>query len=123
MKKFFILAALLPLLFTACGLDNYSAPDSGLSGRIIDNVTGENVEQDIIGGSVIYYVENGWENASTQKMVIKNDGTYCNSRMFSGNYNLYTSTDANFLPTETVEIDLKATRRLWILRFSPISGF
>ncbi len=106
MKKIIYIGiiAIAGLLADACSLDNYDAPDSGLRGSILDKDTGEKVEQDIIGGSVINFIELGWENANLQKMVIKNDGTYCNSRMFAGKYMLYTNAEANFLPISIPEL-------------------
>lgn len=113
MKRFNVfLLALLCILVASCALDNYDAPDSGLNGCILDKDTGEKVEQDIVGGSVINFIEQGWENPSVQQMVIKNDGTYCNSRMFAGKYIIYTSPDANFLPIDRMEVEVKGQQKL-----------
>lgn len=99
--------ALLLFAGTACSLDNYDAPDSGLYGSVIDAETGELVQQDIIQGTKIYFIEHGWDNPSTQQMVIKNDGTYCNSMMFAGTYSIYTDKNSNFAPVEEFELKIK----------------
>ena len=76
------------LILHSCELDNYDGPDATLSGRIIDKETGELVEQDIIRGTQIEFIEHGYDNPLTQYMVIKNDGTYANKMMFANDYTI-----------------------------------
>lgn len=78
-----VLAAIM--LITSCEKDNFDGPDATFSGEIRDKKTGELIPQEISDGSRIYYIEQGWENPSVQNMVIKKDGTFNNSLMFSGN--------------------------------------
>lgn len=96
------------LLFNSCELDNYEAPDSSLYGSIIDSETGELIESDIIGGTQIEVIEQGFENPSTQRLIVKVDGTYRNDLMFAGTYKLPPVTVGNFVPqadTLTLEIN------------------
>lgn len=86
-------------------LDNYDGPDSTISGGIYDRETGELVEQDIINGMQIEYVEHGFDNPQTQYMVVKNDGTYRNDLMFSGTYTIQ-PVRGNFVPVEAQEIQV-----------------
>lgn len=91
MKKLKISFLLLSLLawFTSCELneiDNYEQPNAGLSGRIIDAETGELVQQDIIRGAVIEIKEHGYDPVTPQYLIIKNDGTYANTRLFANTY-------------------------------------
>ena len=101
-----ILSALSAIGVCSCELDNYDYPDSGIYGRILDAETGELVQQDIIEGTKIYFVEHGYDNPPVQKMVIKNNGEYRNTLMFAGTYTMHTSTDSNFAPVEPFEIKI-----------------
>lgn len=87
----------------ACELDNYDGPNASISGRIIDRETGELVEQDVINGTQIEYIEHGYENPVTQYMIFKADGTYMNRMMFANDYTMQV-VRGNCVPTESVEI-------------------
>lgn len=66
MKKIFVktlFIAMSALILHSCELDNYDGPDATLSGRIIDKETGELVEQDIIRGTQIEFIEHGYDRA------------------------------------------------------------
>lgn len=89
MKNIKILLILIGITGTSCELnklDNYEGPTAGLFGKIIDDETGELVQQDIIRGSVIEIVEHGYDPVSPQYLIIKNDGTYANTRLFANTY-------------------------------------
>ena len=94
--KYFILFSLLISMYS-CELDNFDAPDATIKGNFYDNETGKLIEQDIINGTKIKYIELGWENPEIQQMVLKCDGTYQNKLMFSGNYDFYFE-ESNFVP-------------------------
>lgn len=94
----------LIVLASSCTLDNYSAPDSSLSGRIIDAETGELIESDIYNGTVLNYYEN--EYPGLQSGVIKCDGTYKMGKLFSGDYKII-PTHTNFEPIDTVYVNVK----------------
>ena len=82
-----LILLLVTVLFTSCGLnelDNYGQPDAGLSGQILDEETGELIQQDIIRGGVIQIVESGY--VTPQYLVLKTDGTYANTRLFANTY-------------------------------------
>lgn len=92
MKKsthFFILSLLL-ILGSSCSelttLDNYDAPDARIFGSVLDEETGEPIPQELINGTVIQYVELGFENPNIQQLKFHTDGTYQNNQMFSGTY-------------------------------------
>jgi hypothetical protein len=91
MKKLRILITLLSLVawFTSCEMneiDNYPQPNAGLSGKIVDVETGEPVQQDIIRGAAIEIREHGYDPVTPQYLIIKNDGTYANTRLFANTY-------------------------------------
>lgn len=102
--RILICAALVALAAAGCSLDNYDAPDGKIYGSIIDIETGELVEQDIIDGSVIEYIEEGY--TQIQNMVIKNDGTYRNNMIFSGKYSMQ-PVRGNFEPVEPAEVVIR----------------
>ena len=67
----------------SCELDNFDGPDAIIKGSFYDNETGKLIEQDIINGTKIKYIELGWTNPEIQQMVVKCDGSYQNKLMFS----------------------------------------
>lgn len=111
MKKihFHISLILSLFLLASCELDeidNYDGPDSMIHGGIYDEQTGELVEQDIINGMQIEYIEHGFENPETQYMVVKNDGSYRNDLMFAGTYTMR-AVRGNFVPTSDQEVEVQ----------------
>lgn len=107
---------LIAVLFTldSCQLsevDNFDGPMATISGGIYDSKTGDLVEQDIINGMQIEYVEHGYNNPQTQYMVVKNDGTYRNNLMFDNTYTMNT-VRGNFIPTEPQEVEVKGNTEL-----------
>ncbi len=102
--------ALLTLFaVTSCDLleiDNYDGPNATIEGKILDIETGELVEQDIIDGAQIEFIEHGFENPETQYMVIKNNGTYRNNVMFAGSYTM-SLMRGNFVSVKDQEVVVK----------------
>ena len=98
-KRLATLLLVLPLAMTlaSCSLDNFDGPDASIEGAFYDDETGELVQQEIINGTKIRYEENGWDNPEQQTMVVRNDGTYRNTKMFSGSYDFYFQ-ECNFIP-------------------------
>lgn len=107
MKKsiiFRILGAMLGIasILSSCSLDNYDGPDAQIYGEVRDAETGELIQQDISGGSMIRYIEYGYENPDRQQMNFKVDGTYRNNLMFSGTYDFYFE-ETNFQIPDTLK--------------------
>jgi hypothetical protein len=112
-KLLYILAALL--MASSCAffeMDNYEGPDATVTGRIIDAKTGENVPVEckfgnFFGGAYMgsptegYFsvIEKGWEAEAAQYWHIKYDGTYANTMVYSGEYDI-SATANNFYPVE-----------------------
>jgi len=110
MKKNKIAIAIISfsLFFTSCGLtdeDNYDAPNATIKGGIYDIETNELVEQDIVNGMQIEYVEYGFDNPHTQYMIVQNDGNYMNKLMFAANYSMQ-PVRGNFLPVEKQDVTI-----------------
>ena len=106
MKKIILYTGVvMSLLLSSCELDNYDAPDAKFFGSIIDSDTNEPIPQDLIQGSVIDYIELGYENPQIQQLRFKADGTFRNNLMFSGSY-VVQPVRGNFfeVPADTIEI-------------------
>lgn len=100
---FFTVAA--AFCMTSCDwfvLDNMEGYDAQIHGKLIDAETGELVLSEISSSTgSIKVVEQGWtEEGSQQAWYVKNNGTYRNDLVFSGDYIMRTS-DANYYPVET----------------------
>jgi len=113
MKRIFLHSLTLLLLFGAgaCSVDNYPAPDSQLYGTFLDAETNEPVEQDIIRGSTIEYIEHGYASQTKQTMIIKNDGSYRNNLIFANTYTI-TPVRGNFVPVAPQEVTVKGETQL-----------
>ncbi len=111
MKTRILLAGLALATCISCTLDNYESPTSGLYGSIIDDETGELIQQDIYMGTQIYYTELGYKNPQLQSMVIKNNGEYRNTMLFRGSYEIYTTIESNFEPVEAFTINIDGLRQ------------
>ena len=105
MNKIIIGIAALCLTFASCEKDNYDGPDSGLTGRFIDAESGQLVEQDIIRGTQIEIIEHGYDPVTPQYLIVKTDGTYENSMLFSNTYTVK-PVRGNFINVEAQEVQI-----------------
>ena len=104
--KYILTLALGVLIFTSCELDNFEGPSAELNGSILDERTGAFVEQDIIRGCVIELREHGYDPVGVQELILKNDGTYRNSRLFAATYEMRL-VKTNFVPMDSFDIEIK----------------
>lgn len=107
--KYYIGAVAVIFFLGSCDLqeiDNYAWPDANIYGGIYDVETGELVEQDIINGMQIEFVEQGFENPEIQRMVVRNDGTYRNNLIFAATYAMR-PVRGNFVPVEEQLVEVK----------------
>lgn len=109
--KQYIAIALLILTVSACKIDNYPEPDAQLYGTFLDSETNEPVEQDIIRGSTIEFIEHGYASQTKQTMIVKTDGTYRNNLIFANTYTI-TPVRGNFVPMEPQEVEIKGSTQL-----------
>jgi len=109
--KLYFPALILALFVSACKIDNYPAPDAQLYGTFLDAETNEPVEQDIIRGSTIEFIEQGYASQTKQVMIVKNDGTYRNNLIFANTYTI-TPVRGNFVPAEPQEVTVKGETQL-----------
>lgn len=108
--RIFILTIFVGFL-SSCEMDNLEEPTAGLYGRIIDEKTGELVPQDIIQGTIIELRESGYANVSPQNLIIKNNGTYENSRLFENTYAVV-PVQPNFQMVPTQDVLIKGRTSL-----------
>jgi hypothetical protein len=86
------------------GVDNWEAPDAGITGRIIDSYTGQNLVMDQNDWQIRIW-ERSWKNGANvndQNLAVKNDGTYNNDKLFAGTYDMLPY-DGPFWPVDTVK--------------------
>ena len=109
--KYVFLSVAAVFCMTSCDwfvLDNMEAYDASIHGSFIDAETGELVLSEISSSTGNFKViEQGWTNPtdgshveSQQTWYVKNNGTYRNNLVFSGDYLMKTA-DANYYPVET----------------------
>ena len=106
MKNKIITGVLLIFCMNACVLDNYDAPDAQFYGSIIDEDTNTPIQQDLLEGSRIDFVEQGFEFPNTRQIRFHTDGTFRENNLFSGTYEVQ-ALRGNFFTTEKELIDIK----------------
>lgn len=118
-KTNYILGALLSLCLSACVLDNYDGPNAQLYGSVIDEKTGQPIQQDIYEGSRIEYLEQSLKTPTTAPLQIRfhSDGTYNTNNLFSGKYEIQ-AVRGNFFPTEKEMIEINGKTE-HVFRSSP----
>ena len=107
---FIILIAFMGSI-SSCELDEREGPTAELYGSIIDEETGELVQQDIIRGTVIELREHGYDPVSPQFLEIQNDGTYRDSRLFANTYTVE-PLRTNFKPVDPQEVEIRGSTQL-----------
>jgi len=100
-------AASFVLLFAACEIDNFEAPDAKFFGAIRDSTGNSLVETELINGSVIQAYELGYPTQVAQNWVIKNSGEFRNDLVFAGKYDLYLR-NGNFFPYTVMGHEIKS---------------
>lgn len=121
MKKILLLfaVALLGVTFYSCEKDNLEGPDATFTGELRDRKTGELISQEISDGSRVYYIEQGWgDNPPVQNMVIKKDGTFSNSMIFSGSYKVIMNR-GNYVPLDTLDMRIKPGKNFQVFEVNP----
>ena len=121
MKATFYLLTIIffSICFVACEKDNLDiAPNATFGGEIRDMETGELVEQEIIRGSQIYFIELGWDNPPVQAMAVKNDGTFQNNLMFAGDYKIILN-KGNYIPQDTIDFRINKGKNYKVFEVLP----
>lgn len=72
----------------SCSIDNYDAPSATLSGKVLDNVTNDMIENGGVNSGTIIQI---FEGNSKQPILSQSfpDGHFVNAALFPGNYKLF----------------------------------
>jgi len=79
---------LIIISITRCSIDNYDMPNATLSGRVLDNVTNEMVQNGgVNSGTIIQLFEGKYKQPILSYSYP--DGHFTNEALFAGNYKLF----------------------------------
>lgn len=105
MKKivYIILGVLLVSITSCMEIDNWAEPDAQVYGRVLDSYTGENLLSSQ-GDWGIRIWERTWTESvpNNQSLTVKQDGTYNNSKLFAGTYDMLPY-GGPFWPVDTIK--------------------
>lgn len=85
-------------------VDNFDEPDAHFTGRIIDSTTGENILADQGECRVRLWEKSYSENPGNQDIPVKQDGTFNNTKLFNGTYDVVP--EGAWWPADTVRIGI-----------------
>jgi hypothetical protein len=87
MKKIYYLLMVM-LSIAGCSIDNYEAPNANLTGKVIDNATGDMIENGGVNSGTIIQI---FEGDSKQPILSQSfpDGHFVNAALYPGNYKLF----------------------------------
>lgn len=93
MKKVIYYISCLMLLFTANAcveIDNYDEPEEAIFGKVVDKNSGRPVYTEVGDGGIrLKLLELSWsDNPTPYYTTVKQDGTYQNTKIFKGHYNI-----------------------------------
>jgi hypothetical protein len=93
------------LLMASCmEVDNFDAPDAHFTGRIIDSTTGQNLFADQGECHVRIWEKSFSTNPSNQDIPVKQDGTFNNTKLFAGTYDVVP--EGAWWPADTIRIGI-----------------
>lgn len=107
MKKliYSLFVSTLVLSMASCmEIDNFDEPGSHFSGRIIDVTTGQNILADQGECRVRIWEKSFSTNPGSQDIPLKQDGTYNNTKLFAGTYDVVP--EGAWWPCDTVRVSL-----------------
>jgi hypothetical protein len=92
----------------SCEIDNYDLPDGTLSGRVIDAVTGNPIITEQPNGFRIQLREISWsDNPTAQFFWGKADGTFNNTKLFAGKYEVI-PVEGAFVTSQAQTVDIRS---------------
>jgi hypothetical protein len=128
MKKIFYLITTVALFgMTSCmSIDNWDEPDACFTGRVIDSYTGENLLASQNDWKIRIW-ERSWTEAvvNHQEIPIKQDGTYNNTKLFAGTYDML-AYGGPFWPCDTIKnvtLDKTTTQDFTVTPYLQIIDF
>lgn len=122
-----MIGATMLSLASCMKIDNWGEPDAQFYGNVIDSYTGQNLVMDQNDWQIRIW-EKTWTAtvATNQNLVVKADGTYNNTKLFSGTYDML-AYGGPFWPCDTIkgvvlgkstEQDFTVTPYLQVLDFA-----
>ena len=93
--------ALVAAAVSCMKIDNFAEPDARVSGTIIDKTTGKPMLLDHAANHIRIWEMSYSENPTPQDLAIKEDGTYNNTKLFAGTYDML-ARDGAWWPCDTV---------------------
>lgn len=113
------------LLVSSCmEVDNFDAPSEHLTGNIIDVTTGTNILADQGEAHVRIWEKSFSINPSPRNIPVKQDGTYNNTKLFAGTYDL--AAEGPWWPIDTlrnIPIGGKVTQNFEVTPYLKITNF
>jgi hypothetical protein len=97
--------AIIGILASCEKIDNYDYPNGGIYGKLVDEITKENLQNDQPQGFVIKLFEKGSVKTSPIRFTGKSDGTFENVLIFQNEYKVLPDEGA-FFPVDTVTVNI-----------------
>ncbi|HTJ14932.1 MAG TPA: DUF3823 domain-containing protein [Dinghuibacter sp.] len=120
-----LFAAFAVLAAASCAkTDNYAAPNSTFQGNFIDSVTGQNLLTET-GGAQLMLKQLSWSSTPDPYYIpAKPDGSFEDTRIFSGNYSVI-PTQGAFWPTDSIvkQISGNTTVNFTVTPYLEITNF
>lgn len=104
LKHGLLFGALVLLAASCMEVDNFDEPDAHFTGRIIDKTTGENILSDQGAGQVKMWEKSFSTNPGSQGIPVKQDGTFNNTKLFKGTYDVVP--EGAWWPADTIRIGI-----------------
>jgi hypothetical protein len=105
MLRYSIYPIVIIIFLGSCKIDNYRPPNGGIHGKLLDKITGENLETQQPNGFSVQLFEKGGSINSPITILGKADGTFENSFIFQNEYKVL-PTQGAFFPVDTLTIQI-----------------
>lgn len=97
---------LLTVAFGCSKLDNYPAPNAGITGTVIDNTTNTGIQTEAGSGFQISLIEFGYNSVIPINFFAKADGSFENTQLFADKYKVIPFSGP-FLVPDTLTVNIK----------------
>lgn len=105
-KNIFILLFFVATFFSCSKIDNFTAPDGGIYGKLTDLMTNDGIQTEEPNGYNIKMFEKGWSMSTPITFAGKEDGSFENALVFQDNYKIL-PVDGPFFPiTDTAVVQV-----------------
>ncbi len=103
-------------LFYSCEIDNYDPPTMTLEGKVVDEVTGENLFTSQPNGIKVRLLEEGFEKPNPFDFWAMSDGTFKNTKLFASRYKVLVVEGA-FEDSSVEQLDVDLTNSNQVVEF------